>query len=133
MSSICGRHAATRAASSGRAARHGSAAARRPARQWPSTNAWSSSSVTTTSLSVIVFALLSFDAAERRALAVEIGFDLRARARQTRHHGSDRHALHFGYLTIGEAFEHDQQQHTTLILDQAVERAGDVAAAGLRS
>jgi hypothetical protein len=79
---------------------------------------------------MIVFLTL-FDTAERRALPVEIGLDLHAGARESRHHGSDRHALHFGDLAVGEAFEHDQKQGRALILDQRRERPLDIARSSL--
>jgi hypothetical protein len=73
------------------------------------------------------------DAAKRRALAVEIGFDLRARTCQTRHHGTDWNALHLGHLAVSQAFEHDQEKRGALFVDQHCERALDVAAAGFRT
>ena len=42
----------------------------------------------------------SFHAAQRRAPAVEISFDLYARTRQTRHDGTDRNALHLGNFAL---------------------------------
>ena len=49
-----------------------------------------------------------FHAPQRPALAVEISLDLRTRTRETRHHRSDRHALHFGHLAITQALKHNQ-------------------------
>src|SRR5262249_652352 len=71
-----------------------------------------------------------FDAAKRWPLAVEIRLDLGSGPREAGHHGADRHALDFGDLAIGEAFEHDEQERGALLVDQHRERALDVTAAG---
>src|SRR5215472_6818285 len=126
MLSASARQPATRAMSSGCVASHASTAARRSAGSSPSTWAWSSSSVTGTSGSVIV-PPRSFDATERRALTVEKSLDLRPGARQPRHHGPDRDALHLGDLAVGQALEDDQQQRRALVLDEARQRPLDVA------
>jgi hypothetical protein len=74
-----------------------------------------------------------FHAAQRRALAVEIGFDLQAGAGQPRHYRSNRDALHFSDLAIGESFEHDEEQRRTLLLGEFLEGAGDIATARVGS
>lgn len=66
--------------------------------------------------------LLLFDAAERGAPVIEIGFDLHARTRQTRHYGADGDALHLGDLPVGQLFEHDQQKRGALLVNQQRER-----------
>ena len=57
------------------------------------------------SRSIIDFLSLSFHAAQRRALAVQIRSDLHAGAREPRHHRADRHALHLGDLAIGQTLQ----------------------------
>src|ERR1700693_6011572 len=76
---------------------------------------------------------LSFHAAQRGALAVEIAFDLYARTRQTRHHSSNWHTLHLGYFAVAEPFQHHQEQGIALVLYQRGERAFYVAATCFRS
>src|SRR5450830_1414122 len=133
MLSACERQAPTSAASSGCAASQAATASLRSAGNSPSTKACNSSSVTGESRSIMGSPSSLFHAAKRRALAVEIVFDLYARTRQTRHHGTDRHALYFRDFAIAEAFQHHQQQGMALVLDQRGERAFDVAAARFRT
>jgi len=59
----------------------------------------------------------SFHAAQRWAPAVEIGFDLYARTRQTRHDGTDRHALHLGDFAVAQPLEHHEQQGVALVFN----------------
>src|SRR5450759_876761 len=129
MLSACARQPATSAASSGCAASQAVTASWRSAGTSPSTKACSSSSVTGESRSIMFSPSLSFHAAQRRAPAVEKSFDLDTGTRQTRHHGTDRYALHLRDFAVGEAFQHHQQQGVALVLHQSRQRAFDVAAA----
>src|SRR3954471_712356 len=70
---------------------------------------------------------VSFDAPKHRPSAVEIGLDLRTRAREARHNRADRHALDFCNLPVGQALEHYQQQRGALVIHQRRERTRDVA------
>src|SRR5262245_7786967 len=99
----------------------------------PSISACSSSSVTGASRSIMGSPSFSFYAAQRRAPAVEIGFDLYARARQTGHDGTDRNALHLGDLAVAQSLEHHEQQGVTLIFDKCCKRAFNVAPARFRT
>src|SRR5580700_11310106 len=53
--------------------------------------------------------------------------------RSPRHYCSDRHALHLGNLAIGEPLKHDEEERRALILGEIVQRAGNIAAAGVRT
>src|ERR1035437_237665 len=132
MLSACERQALTCAASSGWPASQAATASLRSAGNSPSTKACSSSSVTGESRSIMGSPFLSFYAAKRRAPAVKIVFDLYARTRQTRHHGTDRHPLHFRDFAVAEALQYHQQQGIALVLHQRGKRAFDVAAARFR-
>src|SRR3954453_14258440 len=70
---------------------------------------------------------VSFYAPKHRPSAVEIGLDLRARAREARHNRADWNALNFGDLPIGQALEHYQQQCGALVVDERRQRTRDVA------
>src|SRR5947207_14892974 len=117
MMSACARQAATKAASSGCVASQAFTASCRSTGNSPSTKACNSSGVTGV-LSTVIVSPFSFHAAQRRALAVEIGFDLGARPREPRHHRSDRNGLYFGHFAIRKSLQHHEQQRMALILDQ---------------
>src|SRR5262245_65152105 len=73
--------------------------------------------------------LSSFHAAQRRARAVEIIFDLYACTRQTRHHSANRHALHLSNFAIAKTFQYHQEQGIALVINQRRERTFDIAPA----
>src|SRR5438270_6592394 len=70
----------------------------------------------------------SFHPPQRRTLALERSFDMRARAGKPGHYGADRHALNVGDLAVTQSLQHDQQQHRALLLDKGGQRARNVAA-----